>query len=194
MQVYWGDLPTWIASLGTVGALAAALWQIGNERRRRIAQESQARQEDRRSQARHVAAWFAALESSSPTTPYNISLINGSEEPVYCVFVCAVYIQGAAPTTTEEWLKLDALRHVVPVAMLSIIPPGRWAVQLRQYLDPPMQGRLGAEVAFSDRSGVHWVRRAMGNLEELPRSPTEYFSGLGLNPPYDWTTPKADPP
>jgi len=38
---------------------------------------------------------------------------------------------------------------------------------------------------------VHWIRRVMGQLEELPANPIEYFSPLGLNPPYDWVTPEA---
>lgn len=31
-QIQLGDLPTWLAALGTVGALGAVLWQISTER------------------------------------------------------------------------------------------------------------------------------------------------------------------
>jgi hypothetical protein len=32
MALELGDVPTWLAAVGTVGALAAAFWQIGTER------------------------------------------------------------------------------------------------------------------------------------------------------------------
>lgn len=192
MWANWGDVPTWIASLGTVGALTAAVWQIGNERQRRITLESELRQEQRRSQARNIAAWLGAAETHSPPKPFPIRLVNGSLEPVYRVFVCAVFIQGAAPMTTEAWLKLPSKHYAAPVVMVPILPPGKWVVQLDRYMDSPLQGRLGAEVAFSDRSGVSWVRRAMGELEELPTNPVEYYSSMGLNPPYDWRTAMPD--
>ncbi len=190
MHAHLGDFPTWIASVGTVGALVAALWQIRNERQRRIAKETQTRRDERRSHARHVAAWVETSAADTSPIRARISLINSSLEPVYCVFVGAVYIQGAAPETIEKWLKLKSIGPA-PVAMVSILPPGKWAVVVRHHPSSPMQGRLGAEVAFSDRSGVHWIRRVMGQLEELPANPIEYFSPLGLNPPYDWVTPEA---
>jgi hypothetical protein len=50
-----------------------------------------------------------------------------------------------------------------------------------------MAGRAGAEVAFTDRGGAHWVRRGWGDLEELGRPPFETF---GLAGPYDLVTPE----
>jgi hypothetical protein len=43
-----------------------------------------------------------------------------------------------------------------------------------------MAGRLAAEVAFTDREGSHWIRRATGRLEELPQEPLEYFQQWDL--------------
>jgi hypothetical protein len=37
----WGDIPTWVTGAGTVGALFVAFYQIGQERKRRIAQEAE---------------------------------------------------------------------------------------------------------------------------------------------------------
>jgi hypothetical protein len=88
----WGDIPTWVAGAGTVGALFVAFYQIGQERKRRIAQEAEDRQERRLAQARLIAAWPG------------IQLVNGSAEPVYSLFACLVFIQGAAPHTIEDWL------------------------------------------------------------------------------------------
>ena len=38
-MIQWGDVPTWVAAVGTVGTLASALWQIQTERERRIASD-----------------------------------------------------------------------------------------------------------------------------------------------------------
>jgi hypothetical protein len=53
-----------------------------------------------------------------------------------------------------------------------------------------MGGRFGAEVAFTDRAGSHWIRRATGKLEELPKEPLEYFEPSGLYGPYALVTPE----
>ena len=58
MAVRWGDVPTWLAAIGTVGALFAALWQIRTERKRRLAAEKQLRQERHVEQACRVAAYM----------------------------------------------------------------------------------------------------------------------------------------
>ena len=42
MAIQYGDLPTWVASIETVGALGAALRQIGAERTRRLQHPAQA--------------------------------------------------------------------------------------------------------------------------------------------------------
>jgi len=62
MSIPLGNVPTWIAALGTVGALSAALWQINTERKRRIAQETADRAERHQAQARLVAAWVGQPE------------------------------------------------------------------------------------------------------------------------------------
>jgi len=55
VQLNFGDVPTWIASIGTVGALGAALIQINTERTRRYQQEAQKREDDHRAPAMLVA-------------------------------------------------------------------------------------------------------------------------------------------
>jgi hypothetical protein len=42
-----------------------------------------------------------------------------------------------------------------------------------------MTGRLAVEVAFTDLNGVHWIRRAGGQLKELPEAPLDYFGDTG---------------
>jgi hypothetical protein len=44
-------------------------------------------------------------------------------------------------------------------------------------------------VAFTDRAGAHWVRRADGRLEQLPRGAFDYFE---LPRPLELTPPEQD--
>jgi hypothetical protein len=94
----FGDVPTWVAAIGTVGALAAALTQIGTERKRRLAQEAADRADHRLTQARLVAAFLGPEETRGRPAPQDVErtgqrsgieertpiyVVNGSEEPVY---------------------------------------------------------------------------------------------------------------
>lgn len=111
MSIQFGDIPTWVAAIGTIGALGAALWQIGNERKRRIAQEAQDRSERHQSQARLVAAWIGEIIYGTEDSSYDdgrtaIELLNGSAEPIYSLVAGLVYIQGAAPKSMEAWFEL----------------------------------------------------------------------------------------
>ncbi|HUY54527.1 MAG TPA: hypothetical protein VMV23_05155 [Candidatus Nanopelagicaceae bacterium] len=127
-----------------------------------------------------------------------IYLINGSTEPVYRLVVGVVMVQGTAPHTMEEQLERKRQSGAnqetcrgEPCTTLSILPPGRWRVLIRgSHWAGVLAGRPGAEVAFTDRGGVHWVRRALGELDELPEAPFTYFGQLGLYGPLDFRVPE----
>ncbi len=192
----WGDLPTWITGIGTFGAVVVALYQVAKERQRRIAQEAENRQERRLAQARLVAAWVGSAFESANVPPawdgraMQIQLVNGSAEPVYGLFACIVFIQAAAPHTSENWLELyeDPRQQTPPLTTISLLPPGRWTVAVRQP-EMAMAGRFGAEVAFTDRAGRHWIRRPTGSLEELDTPPIAFLNDRDFHGPYDLVTP-----
>jgi len=48
-----------------------------------------------------------------------------------------------------------------------------------------MYVRWVTEGAFTDRAGIHWIRRATGELEELPESPLEYSARVGSRGPHE---------
>jgi hypothetical protein len=180
-----------LAAVGTVGTLIAALIQIRSERRRRVQGEASAQSERYREQARLIAAWVGRADKEADRTPLYLS--NGSGEPVYSVVATIVMVQGAAPTTGEEWLRFAKQREPeffqTPTTTATILPPGRWRVWIaRAGWEAHLSGRASAEVAFTDRAGTHWVRRATGALEELAQPPFEHF---GLRGPYDFVTPEA---
>ncbi len=205
MAIGLGDAPTWLAAVGTVGALWVALIQIRTERSRRIARDAADRQERHRSQACLVAAWVGPPEpdpsgrgsGDGPSGRTPIYLLNGSLEPVYTLVASVVFTQGAAPRTTEETLEFFHSREPgttwsqAPVTTVSILPPGKWMIWIPgTHWAGVMAGRSGAEVAFSDRAGAHWIRRALGKLEELPQPPIEYFQQWQLHGPYALEVPE----
>jgi hypothetical protein len=93
-----------------------------------------------------------------------------------------VFIDGSGPTRGEEVTPELAARRVE----VGVIPPGRWRVCVDGEWNG-MYARLGLEVAFTDRAGAHWVRRADGLLEQIPRGAFDYFA---LSRPLDLTPPE----
>jgi len=193
-----------LAAVGTVGALFTALFQIESERRRRHKQEDKDREERHRAQARLIAAMVGPKErpKESDTSGLGgrsaIDLVNGSEEPVYQLVVGIVCIQGTCPESLEKFLEFQNQRNVqepgsfatVPITTVSILPSGTFRVWIQGTgWSGVLSGRAGAEIAFTDRAGSHWIRRATGRLEELSKAPFEYFRDLGLYCPYDLLTP-----
>ncbi len=137
---------------------------------------------------------------------------NSSAEPIYEVVVGIVFIQGAAPRTLEGILDLrhhrrketaELARKVPdvsteqkayqgdPATTSGIVPPGTWRLWVRgKGWTSIMAGRGGVDVAFVDRAGASWVRRAMGPLEELPVRPLEHFGQHGLHGPHEFQAPE----
>jgi hypothetical protein len=212
-EVQWGDLPTWVAAIGTVGAFAAAFIQIGTERHERLARQEQDRLEARRAQARLISAVLGPVEHPDPEPDLDksdigdknvarlhfgrtaIDLLNTSQEPVYALVAGIVFIQGAgAPRTIKEDLQLRQRGVGVgpqSCTTVSLLPPGKHRVWVRgDRHGGVLSGRLAAEVAFTDRDGVHWVRHATGPLEELPEAPLDYYRRYNLYGPHELQTPE----
>jgi len=79
----------------------------------------------------------------------------------------------------------------IPVTTVSILPPGNYRVWISGVgWSSILSGRSGAEVAFTDREGSFWIRRADGRLEEIHQEPFEYFRRFGLFGPYELETPE----
>ena len=183
-----GDVATWVGSIGgvvaaaaTVGTLVWAVRSALHESRenRQLAREVEedkrsAEMERRRSQAKRVYASLASVSSQDDDEhPDGLGLLigNSSDEPVYEFVLYLVWVQGAAHRTGEDAesygrsvsLSMPTIRHV-----LQSLLPGQFVVTLAGPDDSPMQGQLGVEIAFTDRSGNHWVRRSSGELIEIP--------------------------
>ena len=104
MQLHLGDLPTWFAAVGTVGALGAALFQIKTDRDRQHTREHVA-------QAQRISSFIEGpvREPQAPGDPLPtgtdilhlwakhgstaLTVINASVEPVYTVILGIVWTQ-----------------------------------------------------------------------------------------------------
>lgn len=143
--------------------------RIGSERARFVAQQAADRQERRYAQARLISAW---MKDSWSGPHMRIALANGSTEPVYNVLVTVFDLEDAIPQQRENFGTNNP--QYIQDATLSLLPPGRSSVRVNAAFGA-IGLRPGAEVAFTDRSGVHWVRRTWGALEELPANPFQHY-------------------
>jgi hypothetical protein len=200
-MISWGDVPTWVAAVGTVGTLTSALWQIGSERRRRLASEEQLRADRHVEQARLIAAYLGdefdgsqSQAGGSDQGQTEVFLVNNSPEPVYALAVGIVFVQGAAPHSLEDMLKLNRDQFQGrrgPVTTVSILPGGLYRVWISGTgWGRIIPGRIGVGLAFSDAAGAHWIRRATGHLSELAEPPLEYLKQFDFHGPHDFQTPE----
>jgi len=163
-----------VAAAGWVMAVSIALRQVRIERRRHTDTGA-----ERRAQAERVSVWPGPSADPQP-----VALLNCSDDPVYEAVATFVFIDGSGPMRGEEVTPELAGRRV----RIGVIPPGRWRVCVEGGWNG-MYPRLGVEVAFTDRAGVHWVRRASGRLEQLPRGAFDHFE---LPRPLDLVPPEPD--
>ena len=176
----YGDLATWVGSIGVVGTLYLALVQIRAEQRQRRADQHAALQRERRQQAERISGW-PGNETAETTT---LILLNRSDEPVYEVVASLVFVQGGGARRGEDY-RAGNLR---PLSVISVLPPGRWRVDVHGNWHG-MNRRPGVEVAFLDRAGIAWIRRAAGALEEVNQSPIDHY---GLGRPQGMGMPESD--
>ena len=189
------DVTGWTAilALATVLLAGGTVWLAVTDRRRDDRKRQQDRERDdrlraealkeaegreRRQQAERISGWPG--QGSLPTTP--LILLNRSDEPVYEVVATLVLIQGGAARRGEDYIP-SGYRRVI-----SILPPGRWRVNVDGGW-AGMSRRPGVEVAFTDRAGITWIRRATGMLEEVKMPAIDHY---GLDRPQELVVPISD--
>jgi len=187
--VAWGDVAAWVAAsgawfaaVGTTLTLAFGIYQWWKLR-------SDAAQDERIAQARHVYAFLDADNN-------RIVVGNSSSEPVYAVVVHYVYMDGHDPGSGEETEHRvgllvqqmqkspgpfqQALSKAAqsPIsqfrAVVQALPPGNYSVAKPQPMDSP-----GLEISFTDAANRHWVRRVTGVLQTRVSGAVDYFEIAG---------------
>lgn len=107
-----------------------------------------------------------------------------------------VFLQGAGPRSLEDMLRLnrEQFGRTGPVTTVSILPGGLYRVWISgSGWHRILSGRAGAEIAFTDAAGAHWIRRASGQLEELDHPPLGYPARWQFHGPHDLQTPVRVP-
>jgi len=164
----WIALGTCVGAVGTVGALFAALLQIGQERAIRHKNELD-------QQASDISSWISFEDPSYSW----VALQNNSASPVYRAVASIVLMQGAGPRTG-----LDARPE--HMKFLSVIPPGRSYVHVRGNFKG-MGAHSAVELAFVDRNSQSWVRSSDGILKQIKKEPAQHY---GVHLPVNWEIPR----
>ena len=193
---YWTVAwPGVLTGCGTL-ALAAVTYRVlvgdQEDRRKRDLHDQKQAERERRAQAEAISGWYAGEEDTDSDTradsspPTKMFLLNRSDSPVYRVVVTLAFLSGTPPKTGEEWV---AQTGGLPYAKaFGSLPPGRWRVDTDSGWGA-LGARPGVEVAFTDRSGQHWIRRADGRLDEVSEEAMShygvpgYFSLEGIGDP-----------
>lgn len=198
-SVDWNLLGVWFGAiatlLGAIGTVTAVFVAINNSKQARAAsieaqETAEAARRDTldfrreeaqrklRAQADQICAWIHDSHLDQ------VALLNSSDQPVYNVLVYSVWVQGAAWRTGEEAERHfansenPAARIAAIRSMLQVVPPGKFRLRQGFSGQAIMQGRPGIEVAFTDMTGHHWVRRASGDMERLDAAPFDHY-GIG---------------
>lgn len=171
-----GVIGTWLGSIGTTGAMFAALRQLRLERAIRKEEESHRAKEQKRrdgeikrEQANKINSWI------HPENESKAVIVNDSNQPIYGVVIHLVISVGAGPQTSESVSAMSGDFCPNDNRYLRwMVPPGTYLMSL-EHTWGGMTRKPGVEISFTDARGEHWVRRNNGTVEPLPNRPFEYF-------------------
>lgn len=150
------DCAAWAAALGTIFATVLTALNLRREARWR-------REDEKREQATRIAAWILTDQKSGPTKEDIIRISNQSSSPAYrCVAVFVINEQDGSHYPAEY-------RRI-----LTALPPGEWQLAAPKGWRG-MCARPGVEIAFTDAHGVHWIRNAVGQLQESPVDAIKHY-------------------
>jgi hypothetical protein len=147
-----GNVGEWIAAIGTVGAIALALWQHN-----KLAQEQTEGAE--KQQAEQVTVYGVFSDATGPWAnryAEKIVVHNASAQPVYHLAIKFFGYRYALANIAAVPKKTYCIRKFT-------VPPGKWTITT----DPKhftIQELYSVEIAFTDASGRTWHRNRDGLL------------------------------
>lgn len=161
----FGDLPTWISAVASLGALVFAaiatvaairVYRIESARDRVAAEETRRRDEEvRRSQAVLVSGWWGGDPHSGKPRP-GAFIRNASDAPVYHVAISVL-----DPVTPESGATL-AVPVIPPTA-----EPAFYPVAATPHAPKAADDEHRVELSFTDAAGLRWIRDQWGRLSEV---------------------------
>lgn len=151
----WGDIPSWLSAIGTVGSLAVAMWLLYEDLQDRREQ----RRLEREYLPRKMVSWVELRGEDSAI----LWVQNLSNEPAFDVVAYA----GKSGTDLEG---LPDAENVYIEPVFGIIPP-------QTKLDYPLEDKKHYQgshfpdipvsaIEFTDCNGNHWRRLADGKIVE----------------------------
>lgn len=150
--VNWGSFPDWVAAIGTVGALVAAVLVFAFE----LAHRRTERKDAEKDQARQLAAWIvrqeeAPLTSNRSPVPFRVRIINRSNLPVYD---CLVRL---------EWPGDPAAHHHI----LGTVAPDFDETRVIgiTWSQAATNSWPAVSLGFTDAAGRAWRQYGAGKLE-----------------------------
>lgn len=165
-DINWGSVPDWVAAIGTIGSLYAALWLLKQEINDRRRHEAEAQTQS----ARAVSAWVQTGQDK-----YLFAAKNSGEEPVYD---CVVYsdLPIVDPVTKQRGVRMKDEKTPMgepwPYYLdrfLGVIPPGetsKFEID-SDSVEYEYQGLPDLWIEFTDVSGKHWKRDAGGKIHQI---------------------------
>lgn len=137
------------SALGTVGAFVVGFVLLQREQHR----EAERTEDERRSQAAKISAWFEMYTKTDGTRELAFHIHNASEMPIY-------EVELPLPEPDGGEIDREFIGLVPPGQTIRRPAPHEW---MRSYIDPePVQ------IEFVDSVGSRWTRDEQGALERLP--------------------------
>jgi hypothetical protein len=155
---WWGAAGQWAGAVGTVAAVAVALWiAIRDGRVARVDRRKRDLRE-RQEQASRVTAWI----ETGPAGEVHMIVSNANSEAVNHVVVSFDLVRSLPMTGST----LHRGPEIEPDEYLyAVLPPGKWRMPVPETrLDVNLTP--GVMLAFTDSRNGHWLRLTDGTLIE----------------------------
>lgn len=151
----FGDVPTWVASIGTVGTLGAAVWGLAKER--------QARREDTEDRQASQARLVTSSATAGPLHGVTVSVTNHSAAPIHAVRVLGLCISPKEDGVVVAWSRDAGRAQVGAWATLSPGDTVRCSVVCFTkrgdlYLLEDGLNSIAADIEYVDATGLWWGR------------------------------------
>lgn len=163
----WGDVPTWVAAVGTMGAFAASLWLLYLT----VADRAEQRAFKRSEQARriHVATPWAASASAEKfnwlSATYMVNLTNNSDEPIHDVLLRLEVVPSEHVSVNYASFNEVHRPSLAAGEFVELTLPTRQ--QWPQGADEALQVTPLASVTFTDGANIKWTRGTDQRLREV---------------------------
>ncbi|MEV6646982.1 hypothetical protein [Amycolatopsis sp. NPDC051371] len=155
---WWGAAGQWAGAVGTVAAVAVALWIAIRDGR--VARVDRAKRELRewQEQAAKVTAWIETTDAGE----VHMIVANANSEAVHHVVVSFDLVRSLPMTgsTLHRGPEIEDDEY-----LYAVLPPGKWRMPVRggrriEHTTP------GVMLAFTDSRNGHWLRLTDGTLIE----------------------------